>query len=151
MICCLYAVTTFLPQQMNAKLKIEYDNQYININLEGNSTFEKILIMVNNKIVEQIDGKEDNYFISKYVAKDNSINATNESLESDVFVEENNNYFYYTKTADINEYVIEGMNDVQFLLEIDGRNYMFSNPLIIEDSNYEYVKSIYETNINIRK
>jgi|GEM_PF-2257573 len=151
LVCCLNAVTTFLPQQTNASLKIEYDNQYININLEGNSTFEKILIMVNNKIVEQIDGKEEDYFISKYVDKDNSINSTNKSLEADVFVEENNNYFYYTKTSDINEYVIEGMNDVQFILEIDGRNYMFSNPLIIEDSKYEYAKSIYETNINIRK
>lgn len=139
---CLSAITIFLPQQTIANLRIEYDSQYINMNFEGNLIFEQIQIIVNNEMVENINGKTENYFISKYISKES---------ETDIFVEEDNDYFYYTKIVDINDYVDEGTNEVKIFFEIRGRNYTFSNPLVISNSKYEYVKLNYETPINIKE
>ncbi len=63
----------------------------------------------------------------------------------------NNSYFYYTKEIDISDYTVDGMNQVGIFLEINGRTYAFKNPLNINDSNYKYFKSTYETTINISK
>ncbi len=142
LVFCLSTITISLPQQTIANLKIEYDNQYINVNFQGNIIFKNIEIIVNGGTVENINGEKENYFISKYVGKEN---------ENDIFVEEDNDYFYYTKIVDINDYVNEGINEVKIFLEIRGRNYTFINPLVISNSKYKYIKLDYEIPINMEE
>ena len=148
MLFCIGILIPFLSQPTIANLEIKYDGPDIEVNLEGTSNFEELQIKVNDILIDDFVAQEENYFVSTYRNEEISTNTENQNQELDVFLEKNNGYLYFTKTVDINNYVIEGINSIQISLKIGDRSYEFINPLIITDSKYEYVKDSYQTEIN---